>query len=65
MKNVRAWVAGAAAAAMVLPLSVMAAVPAEITSSLSDLKADAITVATAVVVAIVAVYAFKFIRKGL
>ncbi|MBK6295524.1 MAG: hypothetical protein IPF55_15525 [Rhodoferax sp.] len=45
--------------------SAMAAVPADVTTALTDLKADALVVATAVLVAIVAIYAFKFIRKGL
>lgn len=45
--------------------SAMAAVPADVTTAIADLKTDALTVATAVLVAIVAVYAFKFIRKGL
>lgn len=53
------------AALSAFPLSVYAAVPADVTTALGALKDDAITVATAVVVAIVAVYAFKFIRKGL
>lgn len=43
----------------------MAAVPADVTTALTDLKTDALVVATAILVAIVAVYAFKFIRKGL
>ena len=45
--------------------SAIAAVPADVTTALTDLKADALVVATAVLVAIVAIYAFKFIRKGL
>lgn len=43
----------------------MAAIPAEVTSALDSLSADALTVAGIVLAAIVAVYAFKFIRKGL
>jgi hypothetical protein len=43
----------------------MAAVPANVTTALSDLSADSLTVAGIVLAAIVAVYAFKFIRKGL
>lgn len=42
-----------------------AAVPANVTTALSDLSADSLTVAGIVLAAIVAVYAFKFIRKGL
>lgn len=43
----------------------MAEVPAAVTTALSTIQADAITVATVVLVAIVAIYAFKFLRKGL
>lgn len=42
-----------------------AAVPASVTSALSDAQTDGITIATAVFVAIVAMYAFKLMRKGL
>jgi hypothetical protein len=45
--------------------SAFAAVPANVTTALSDLSADSLTVAGIVLAAIVAVYAFKFIRKGL
>lgn len=45
--------------------SAFAAVPADVTSSIGDLKTDAVVVATAVLVAIIAVYAIKFIRKGI
>lgn len=45
--------------------SVHAAVPAVVQTSLDDLHTDALTVAGIVLAAIVAVYAFKFIRKGL
>lgn len=45
--------------------SAMAAVPTEVTTALSDMKADALTVAGVVLVAIIAVAAIKFIRKGL
>lgn len=42
-----------------------AAIPAEVTTALDALSTDALTVAGIVLAAIVAVYAFKFIRKGL
>lgn len=45
--------------------SAMAAVPANVSTALDGLSADAVTVAGIVLAAIVAVYAFKFIRKGL
>lgn len=48
-----------------LGTSVMAAVPENVNKELSNLQADALTVAGIVLAAIVAVYAFKFIRRGL
>lgn len=42
-----------------------AAIPGGVTSALADLSTDALQVAGVVLAAIVAVYAFKFIRKGL
>jgi hypothetical protein len=45
--------------------SAFAAVPANVTTALGDLSADSLEVAGIVLAAIVAVYAFKFIRKGL
>lgn len=43
----------------------LAAVPENVSTALTNLQADALTVAGIVLAAIVAVYAFKFIRKGL
>jgi coat protein B len=43
----------------------MAAVPAGVTTALADIQADALTVAGVVLVAIIAIFAFKFLRKGL
>lgn len=45
--------------------SAFAAVPTEVTSALDAAKADGLVVAGAVLVAIVAMYAFKLMRKGL
>lgn len=42
-----------------------AELPTEVTTALSSLSTDALKVAGIVLAAIVAVYAFKFIRKGL
>lgn len=58
---VRALVASGAVAAG----NAMAAVPADVATALSDAKTDGIVVATAVLIAIVAIYAFKLMRKGL
>lgn len=49
----------------VAPLSAFAAVPTEVTAAISAGGADAITVASAVLVAIIGVYAVKLMRKGL
>lgn len=45
--------------------SAHAAVPADVTAALADIQANALTVAGVVLLAIVAVFAFKFLRKGL
>jgi len=42
-----------------------AAVPAEVTTAVDGMKTDGVAVATAVLVAIIAIAAIKFIRKGL
>ena len=44
--------------------SAMAAVPAEVTTALTDMKDDGLTIAGAVLVAIIAIAAFKMIRKA-
>jgi len=45
--------------------SAFAAVPTEVTTAITDMKADGLVVAAAVLVAIIAIAAVKFIRKGL
>lgn len=42
----------------------MAAVPADITTAISTMKDDGVTVATAFVVAVIAVAAIKFLRSA-
>jgi len=54
---------GAVLFASVLP--VYAAVPADVTTAIADMKTDAVAVAVAVLVAIIAVAAVKFIRRGI
>lgn len=44
--------------------SAMAAVPADITTAISTMSADGVTVATAFVVAAIAVAAIKFLRSA-
>lgn len=43
----------------------MAAVPADVTAALADMKADGLVIAGVVLVATIAIFAFKFLRKGL
>ena len=50
---------------LLAPLSAFAAVPVGVTTAITDMSADAVMVATAVLVAIIGVVAIKFIRKGL
>lgn len=52
------------AAALVGAAQVHAAVPSEVTDALGEMKTDALAVAALVLVAIIAVAAFKFMRKG-
>jgi len=42
-----------------------AAVPADVTTALNDAKTDGVTVAGVVLVVIIAIAAFKFIRRAL
>lgn len=45
--------------------SAFAAVPAEVTTAVADMKTDGLVVAGAVLVAIIAIAAVKFIRKAI
>lgn len=45
--------------------SALAAVPTEVTTALGDAKTDGIAVAGLVLVAIIAMYAFKLMRRGI
>lgn len=56
---------GLGATLATLAASSFAAVPAEVTTAIGDMKTDGLVVATAVLVAVIAVAAIKFIRKGL
>jgi hypothetical protein len=42
----------------------LAAVPADVTTAITDMKADGIAVATAFLVATIAVTAFLFMKRG-
>lgn len=48
-----------------LAASAFAAVPTEVTTELGNAKTDGVSVATLVLVAVIALFAFKFMRKGL
>lgn len=61
----RRIVQAASAGALALAGTAHAAIPASVQTALDDLSTDALTVAGIVLAAVVAVYAFKFIRKGL
>lgn len=52
------------AAALAATTSAFAEVPTDVTAALGAMKADALVVAGLVLVAIIAVAAFKFMRKG-
>lgn len=63
--QLRSKLAAIGTAVAVAPLSVYAAVPENVSTALDNLATDALTVAGIVLAAIVAIYAFKFMRKGL
>lgn len=48
----------------IAPLSAMAAVPTEVTTALTDAKTDALAVAGLSLVIIIAIAAFKYMRRG-
>lgn len=54
---------GSAVVAM-LPLSAFAAVPADVTTALTEGKADAMTVAGLSIVILIGIAVFKYMRKG-
>ncbi|WP_310446130.1 major capsid protein [Thiobacillus sp.] len=49
----------------VSPAAAFAAVPAPVTTALADAQTDGVTIATSVFVAVVAMFAFKLMRRGL
>lgn len=56
-------VAGALVA--VAPMASFAAVPAGVTTALADIGVDGSAVATTILLAVVAIFAIKFLRRGL
>ena len=65
MNKMFARVGVVASGALATVGSAFAAVPAEVTTELASMKTDGLIVAGAVLVAIIAIAAVKFIRKGL
>jgi len=64
MQKIQTRLALVPAAVLASAGSAFAAVPADVSTALTDMKADALTVAGLVIVALIAVMAFKFMRKG-
>lgn len=54
-----------AASAMLAPISVLAAVPTEVTDALTAAGTDSVTVAGTVLAVIVGIMAFKYMRRAL
>lgn len=65
MNAFRVWVGAFLAFVLSAFHAAVAAVPEAVTTSLTDAKADGLTIAGAVLVAIIALYGFKLMRKGL
>ena len=63
-KSISARLALVPAAALAAAGAAHAEVPADVTAALGTMKDDALVVAGLVLVAIIAVAAFKFMRKG-
>lgn len=61
----RRIVQAASVGALALAGAAHAAVPAEVTTALETMKDDAVAVAGLVLIAIIAVAAFKFMRRGI
>ena len=57
--------AGVGSTLVLFGTQVHAAVPVAVTDALDDMQADGLVVAGSVLVAIIAIAAIKFIRKGL
>lgn len=64
-QKIKTAAAAVGVGALALAGTVHAAVPAAVTDAIEGAGADGVTVATAVLVAIVGIWAFKLIRRGL
>ena len=65
LRTARARAVAVAAAATAAAGSAMAEIPAEVTTAVGEMKSNGLIIAGAVLVAIIAVAAVKFLRKGL
>jgi hypothetical protein len=65
LKKIKGVLVAIAPAGLLAVSQAHAAVPAAVTDAIDDMQADALVVAGAVLVAIIAVMAVKFIRKGM
>lgn len=65
MFNLKTRIALVPAAVLASAGSAFAAVPAEVTTALSDMKTDGLVIAGAVLVAVIALAAFKFMRRAI
>lgn len=64
MKNLKQKILASVALLTGSVTSAMAAVPAEVTTALTDAKTDAVVVAGLFLVAIIAIAAFKLMQRG-
>lgn len=65
LKKVAAWFGGAVGVSVVAVPVASAAVPEAVTSALETLQSDGVAMATTVLVAIIAIFAIKFLRRGI
>ena len=65
MTKVKKLLAPLGALALSAASAVHAAVPDEVTTAVTDMRADGVTIATAVLVAIIAVAAIMFMKRAI
>jgi hypothetical protein len=64
-KKLKGYVAPIGVSLLAFAGSVHAAVPSDVTQALQDMKDDGVSIATGVLSAIIAIYAFKLVRRAL
>lgn len=65
LSNFKNYVVAAIVSGAAFAGSAYAAVPVEVSTALSDAKTDGMAVAGLVLVAVIAMYAFKLMRRGI